>query len=289
MSDQHTLHSVANILVVLFVVSNMLALGMTLTMREIIAPLRDWSLVAKALVANFVLVPILAYLLVQVTHLERGLAIGLILVATAAGDAFLLKLSEVAKANMAFTLGLLVLLNVASIVCMPVVVPLLLPGITVDPMSIAKSLILLMLIPLAVGLTVRASFEKVAGRLSAPLDRMSSVLIAVAMTLILFLTYDQIIATWGSRAILCTLILVPASFAFGYCMVSAPPIRSALGLGTGQRNGTAALVIAVRNFPTDYSVVVMIAIFILIGSGAILMLLAVFCRRANVRLSAAAA
>jgi hypothetical protein len=56
-----------------------------------------------------------------------------------------------------------------------------------------------------------------------PLDRMSSVLIGVAMTLILFLTYDQIIATWGSRAIFCTLILVPASLAFGYFMVSAPP------------------------------------------------------------------
>jgi hypothetical protein len=60
-------------------------------------------------------------------------------------------------------------------------------------------------------------------------------------------------------------------------------IRTALGLGTGQRNGTAALVIAVRNFPTDYSVVVMIAIFILIGSGAIRMLLAIVCRRTNVR------
>jgi len=234
-----------------------------------------------------VLVPVTAYLLVQVTHLERGLAIGLILVATAAGDAFLLKLSEVAKANMPFTLGLLVLLNVVSIIYMPVVVPLLLPGTSVDPISIAKSLILLMLIPLAVGLSVRAGFERIARVLAAPLDRISSVLIAVAMTMILFLTYDQIIATWGSHAILCTLILVPASFAFGYFTISSPPIRSALGLGTGQRNGTAALVIAVRNFPTDYSVVVMIAIFILIGSGVILMLLAAFCRRANARLSAA--
>jgi predicted Na+-dependent transporter len=102
----------------------LLALGMTLTIREIVAPLRDWSLVAKALLANFVVVPITAYLLVQATHLERGLAIGLILVATAADDAFLLKLSEVAKANMAFTLGLVVLLNVASIIYMPIVVPL---------------------------------------------------------------------------------------------------------------------------------------------------------------------
>jgi predicted Na+-dependent transporter len=156
-------------------------------------------------------------------------------------------------------------------------------------MSIAKSLILLMLIPLGVGLSVRGGFEKIAGMLAAPLDRMSSVVLAVAMTLILFLTYDQIIATWGSHAILCTLILVPASFGSGYFMVSSPPeIRSALGLGTGQRNGTAALVIAVRNFPADQSVVVMIGIFILIGSVVILMSLAAFCRRANIRLSTAA-
>jgi len=49
MSDHHSLHNLANVLVVLFVVSNMFALGMMLTIREIMAPLRDWSLVAKAL------------------------------------------------------------------------------------------------------------------------------------------------------------------------------------------------------------------------------------------------
>jgi len=283
MSDHHSLHTLANVLVVLFVVSNILAMGMTLTVRKIVAPLRDRFLVMKALVANFVLVPLLAYVLVQVTHLERGLAIGLILVATAAGDAFMLKLSEIAKASMAFTLGLLVLLNVASVIYMPIVVPLLLPGVTVDPISIAKSLVLLMLIPLVVGLCVRATFEKIARMLAGPLDRMSSVLIVVAGTLILFLNFDQILATWGSHAILCTLILSPASFSFGYFMVSSPPeIRSALGLGTGQRNGTAALVIAVRNFPANYSVVVMIVIFIGIGSLVILTTLAVLCRRANV-------
>jgi predicted Na+-dependent transporter len=280
-----SLNTVANVLIILFVLSNMAALGLTLTIKEIAAPLSDRSLVLKALAANFIVVPMAAFLLTQILHLERGLCIGLILLSTAAGDAFVLKLSQIARANMAFTLGLLVFVNVTSVIYMPIVVPLLLPGVSVDPWSIAKTLVTLMLLPLAIGLLVRARFPGTALMLASPLDRLSSILVMVAMAMFAYLMYDDIIATWGSRAILSTVILVSASFAAGYFMVRSPPeIRSALGLVTGQRNGTAALVIAVRNFPGEHSILVMIAIFILLGTLAVLVPLAAgLCRPRNVQ------
>ncbi len=46
---------------VLFVVTSMLAMGMSLTMAQIIQPLKNARLVILALLANFVLVPLLAY------------------------------------------------------------------------------------------------------------------------------------------------------------------------------------------------------------------------------------
>jgi predicted Na+-dependent transporter len=278
-----SLHTVVNVLFVLFVLSNMAALGLTLTIKEIVAPLSDRSLVLKALAANFIVVPIVAFLLTQILHLERGHAIGLILVGTAAGDAFALKLSQIARADMAFTLGLLVLLNVTSMIYMPIVVPLLLPGVSVDPWSIAQSLVTLMLVPLVIGLFVRARFPGTALMLASPLDRISSILVTVALAMLAFLEYDEIIASFGSRAILSIAILVSASFAAGYFMVRSPPeIRSALALDTGQRNGTAALVIAVRNFPTEHSVLVLLAIFVLVGFLILVSLAAGVCRPRNV-------
>ena len=121
-----------NLSVLVFVVSGMLAMGLSLTIKQIVAPLRNARLIILALVANFVLVPILAYLIVLLLPLEQGLARGLILVSTAAGAPFLPKLAQAAKGNMAFAVGLMVLLMVVTILYMPIVLPLLLPGVEVS-------------------------------------------------------------------------------------------------------------------------------------------------------------
>ena len=88
--------------VLVFVITSMLAMGLNLTIKQIAAPLRNARLVILALVVNFILVPILAYLIVLVIPLDEGLETGLILMATAAGAPFLPKLAQAAKGNMAF-------------------------------------------------------------------------------------------------------------------------------------------------------------------------------------------
>ena len=148
--------------VLVFVISSMLAMGLSLTMKQILDPLRNARLVILALVANFVLVPILAYLILQVIPLDQGLATGLIIMSCAAGAPFLPKLAQVAKGNTAFSVGLMVLLVVVTIVFLPVVLPLLLQGASVSPWDIAKSLIIMMLIPLAAGIFIKARYEPVA-------------------------------------------------------------------------------------------------------------------------------
>jgi predicted Na+-dependent transporter len=73
----------------------MVAMGLSLTVPQIIAPLRNVRLVILALFANFVLVPMIAYVIVRVIPVGEPLRIGLILLATAAGAPFLPKLVQV--------------------------------------------------------------------------------------------------------------------------------------------------------------------------------------------------
>ena len=54
------LSKIVPIAMLLFVVSSMLAVGLGLTIPEIIAPLRNVKLVVFALIANFVLMPLAA-------------------------------------------------------------------------------------------------------------------------------------------------------------------------------------------------------------------------------------
>jgi predicted Na+-dependent transporter len=98
--------------VLVFVISSMLSMGLSLTTKQIIDPLRNVRLVALALVANFILMPVFAYALTLILPLNESITIGLILLSTAAGAPFLPKLVEVAKGNITFSVGLMVLLNV---------------------------------------------------------------------------------------------------------------------------------------------------------------------------------
>ena len=157
-----------------FVVSSMLAVGLSLTIRQIVAPLRNGKLVFLALLANFVLMPLGALAIARILRLDQPLGIALLLLGAAAGAPFLPKLAGIAKGNLAFAVGLMVLLMVLTVAYMPLVLPLLLEGVSVDPMKIARSLVLLMLLPLGAGLAVNARFGSIAERMRAPLNRISS-------------------------------------------------------------------------------------------------------------------
>src|SRR5918999_85847 len=132
----------------------MLSMGLSLTVSQILQPLRSTQLVIMALAANFVIVPAAAFALTRIIPLEEDVQIGLLLLGTAAGAPSLPKLAQIAKANLAFAVGLMTMLMLVTIVYLPVVLPLLLPGVEVSAGPIALSLIVTMLVPLLIGLVV---------------------------------------------------------------------------------------------------------------------------------------
>jgi len=88
----HMLQVLANLGVVIFVITSMLNMGLSLSMQQILKPLRNVQLVILALVINFLLVPALAFLLAKtLQENQQGLSIGMILLGTAAGAPFLPK------------------------------------------------------------------------------------------------------------------------------------------------------------------------------------------------------
>jgi BASS family bile acid:Na+ symporter len=257
----------ANLSTLVFVISSMLSLGLSLTVQQILEPLKNIGLVLRVLLANFVLVPLVAYLLKSVIPLDHSLAIGLILLATAAGAPFLPKLAQAAKGNIALSVGMMVLLMVVTVIYVPVVLPWLLPGVQVNPLDIARSLIILMLIPLAIGLFVNARYDDIAHSLRPMMTQASSTSLLAVFVLMLVLNINSVLETIGSGALLAAIILIIASAVIGYFLGGpSPGTRSVLGLGTAQRNIAAAMVVASGNFANDPNVLTMILV------GALLML-----------------
>ena len=258
------LETLAQLSVLVFVIGSMMSMGLSLTMTQIIEPLKNARLVILALVANFVLVPIAAYAITLVLPLNESLRTGLILLSTAAGAPFLPKLAQAAKGNTAFSVGLMVLLMVVTIVYLPIVLPLLLGDVDVNPWEIARSLIIMMLIPLAIGLFIRARYEEAAANIQPTFGMASNIALLALVVLGLVLNFSSMIALVGSLGILAGIVFIVIALVIGYLLGGSDSgIRSVMGLGTAQRNISAALVVAAQNF--DSSVVTYLMVMALIG------------------------
>jgi BASS family bile acid:Na+ symporter len=212
------LSNAATVATLSFVVSSMLAMGAGLTTAQIVEPLRNVRLVALALLANFVLMPLGAIALVKVLWLDEPFGIGLLLLGCAAGAPFLPKLAELAKGNLAFAVGAMVVLMVVTVGYLPIVLPLLLRGITVDTWNIARSLGLLMLLPLAVGLVLKARYEDLATRVKPWLDWISNVSLILVILLITAANLDKVLQVFGTRGILAGLLLIAVGFGIGWLL-----------------------------------------------------------------------
>lgn len=254
-----------SVAMLIFVLSSMLAMGLGLTVSQIITPLRNARLVVLSLLANFVLMPLAAVALAALLRLDQPLGVGLLLLGTAAGAPFLPKLAQIAKGNLAFGVGLMVLLMVVTVGYLPLVLPVLLPGVSVNPAKIARSLFLLMLLPLAGALAVKARYAVAAARTKPVLDRVSNLSLILLVLLITAANINNVLAVFGTHGILAGLLFIAVGFGIGW-LLGGPGMdtRRVLALGTAQRNIAAALVVGSQSF-SDPKVVVMVVVVAIVS------------------------
>ncbi len=260
------LEGVLKVAVLVFVVTCMAAAGLGLSAQALVAPFRRPRLVLAAVVANFVVAPALAYGLTELVKLDRPHAIGLLLLAGAAGAPFLPKLAELAKGDLAFSIGLVLLLTAGSAVFMPFVLPLLMPELSAEPWPLLQPLLFTMLLPLAVGMVTKSQFERWSGRLRFVLTRVSNISMVLTVVLLVGLNFRAILGTFGSGAVAVAMVFVALATVAGFALGGpTADTRSVLALGTGQRNVAAALLVATRNFSDEPGVVVMLLVSTLAG------------------------
>jgi BASS family bile acid:Na+ symporter len=243
-----------------FAISTMLGMGMGLTVAQIAAPLRNVRFIVAALGLNFVLVPVAAWLIGTVAGLDQDLRIGLILVASVAGAPMIPKLVTIAKGDGATAVALVTLLVVATVVVGPLALPLLLPGVTVDPGAIAFALAWQMLLPLGVGVFVRERYPDEAEGYRGEVASISNLSLLLLILTSAGQNLPGVLGLFGSGAILATVVLIAAAIAGGYLLaIPAGVERRLLALGAGQRNLAAAFIIAAGSFADRPTVLAFLA------------------------------
>src|SRR5512139_1475939 len=95
--------------ILIYVVSGMLALGLGQTVSQILAPLRSVRTTVSAVVASYLLLPLLAAVTARLFGLDPELRYGLVLMAMAAGAEVGPVLAGISGANVRLAGGVLVL------------------------------------------------------------------------------------------------------------------------------------------------------------------------------------
>lgn len=253
------------IMMLVFVVSSMLSMGLSLTVGQILVPLRNYKLIVLALLANFVLMPFAAFSIARLLRLDQPLGIALLLLGTASGAPFLPLLARISKGNLAFSVGLMVLLMVVTVGYMPLVLPIILEGVSVDPVKIGRSLVFLMMLPLAMGLLVKARLSGLAAKAQPPLGRLSILSLALLIALLLITNMQNVLSLYGTRGVLASLFFIATGSGIGWVLGGPQSdTRGVMALGTAQRNIAAALVVGGQNFK-DPQVIVMVVVVAIVG------------------------
>jgi BASS family bile acid:Na+ symporter len=253
-----TLATIANLAILTFVLASMVSMGLSLTTTQVLEPLKNLGLVAQALIANFVLAPLAAWGIAELVGLSDSTALGLILIGSAAGAPFLPKLAQMAKGDVAYSVGLMTLLMVVTVAFIPLVLGTLIDSVEVGAWEIAKPLLLGMLLPLGLALMVRARYDD-AKNVAPALNQISTMALMLGGVIALVLVLPTMIDSFGTGAYIALILFLAATLAAGYLLGGKDrATRVVSGLGTAQRNLSAALLIATTSFASDGEVFVMV-------------------------------
>ncbi len=253
--------------ILIYVISAMLALGLSQTVRQIVEPLRNLRLTISAVVASFIVLPLLAALTARLFGLEPGLRYGLVLMAMAAGAEVGPLLTTTSGANVRLSAGILVLSLGITILYLPLMLGVVLPDVHFDVKHLLLKLFLTILAPLLLGLFIRSRWEKLAHAAEKPLHLISRVFVIAVTLIIILLYYKPIIGMFGNYAMFSGLIMVVAGFGIGY-MLGWPDrgTRLAMAYMHGARSASIAAMVAADVFRAQPKVILMVAtvtIFIL--------------------------
>ncbi len=259
-----TLTLLFNLSVVLFVITTMLSMGLGLQVSQIIEPLKSPLLIVDVLVTNFLLVPLAVLLIIFLIPVDEGTKIGLIILSLAAGAPFTPKLVEIAKGDIALATAVMLLQMVVTVAILPFALSLMLDGnIVVDSLAIAKSLVMMMIIPLLFAMWAKVKFEAVAavwqGRM-VKFSNLTLILIIISMTI---LNGKDILDVFGYD-MLAVILFIIVSLLIGYVAGGKRyQNRVVSSLSAGQRNISAALVVAAQNFNDPKVSIIIIAVSII--------------------------
>jgi bile acid:Na+ symporter, BASS family len=252
-------------LVAIALIELMVATGLGIRLADITSAARDWRLLARAGLVNYVAVPFAAVLLLLLFRVEPTAAAGFLILAVCPGAPYAPPLTALAGGNVAVSAGLMMVLAGSSVVVAPLLLFMLLPFTTgsgelrVDALRMFGTILVTQLLPLSSGLAMNHWRPDLAARLLKPAVAVGKVLNVAAIGLILLAQARQLMDI-RLIGILAMLLWLSLSLVLGW-LAGGPQdtCRRAVALTTSIRNVGLGVVITTSAFAGTPAVTAVLA------------------------------
>ena len=278
---------------VLFVILNSFGLGLRLEVGKLLAEaFAHWKIAVWALVINFVIIPLLfiGYLLTIADSIPGEIKVGFCVAALSAGMPFAPLLARLAKADVSISTTLLVVLTAATVIALPIGLPLAIDAVdvqlTVSVWDVAWPLLLFLLLPLILGCGFRVWWPDLTPPFAPWVVRVAILCLLFNLNFTLVAYWDQFVDEWGTESYIAAIAGPFIGLGCGYLLVSGlrvkdVGIRHATEVTTAVRNIAPMLLMMIFPFGADPLVTVSITILNTVGIVTVVLFVLMWRRAAS--------
>ncbi len=232
----------------------MFGMGLTLNLNDFKIVFSRPKDVIIGCLAQFTIMPLLAWLLSTLFALDEALALGVVLVGCCPGGTASNVITYLAKGDLALSVGM----TGVSTLLAPLLTPLLtwmLAGksVDVDVVSMFLSILWVVILPIVIGLIVKGLWPEFTQRVTAYLPAVSSLAIT-AIVMIIISANAQKLLTGGLLIVVVVMLHnlcgLATGYAIGRMLGLSTPKRKAISIEVGMQNSGLASSLAAIHFAT---------------------------------------
>lgn len=231
----------------------MFGMGLTLKLEDFKLVFTRPKDILIGCVAQFTVMPLLAFALGKIFGLDAALLAGVILVGTCPGGTSSNVITYLSKGDVALSVGMTSVNTLLAPLLTPAITYLLLrTTVTVDPVSMFLSIIKVVIIPIALGFVINKLFGKVTQKLVKVLPTISVIAICLIVAAVVSHNSEKIMTTGlvvFAVVILHNLLGYACGFGIGRLLHMSIPKTKAISIEIGMQNSGLATSLAGTAFP----------------------------------------
>ncbi len=235
----------------------MFSLGLGLTINDFLRVIKYPKNFLVGFICQVILLPIIAFILINLITLTPEIALGVMIIAAAPGGVTSNVLTKFANGDVALSVSLTAIVSLISIATVPFIVFHSANFLEIEILkeiamsSIATKMFFVVTVPVLLGMIIRKLKQDLVMAYESLFQKISIILFLIVFTAIWVEEWGEImsfIKTAGLISIILNMTMIIIGFYVAKFLVSGIAQRKSISLECGLQNGTLAVYVAVQLF-----------------------------------------